>query len=84
MHAVSTNQIADILHFNDNKRYHVKTQPQFPTSTIIFRNSRSLDFNKIRIQRKKHVPESLFNKVAGLQLALLLKKSPALVFFHEF
>ena len=24
MHAVSTNQIADILHFNDNKRYSFK------------------------------------------------------------
>ena len=34
--------------------------------------------------RKTSVPESLFNKVAGLRLAALLKKTLAQVFFGEF
>ena len=52
--------------------------------TIILKNGRSQDFNKISIHKKKPVPKSLFNKVAGAQLTLLWKnKTPIQVFFYE-
>ena len=58
-----------MLHAVNNKHFTKKSssQPEVFCKKVVLKN-----FSKI--QRKMSVSESLFNKVAGLRLATLLKK----------
>ena len=48
MHAVSTNQIADILHYNDNRKYyHWYSQKSFQRITERLRITKSVKIKKV-------------------------------------
>ena len=77
MHAVSTNQIADILHFNDNT-----DNSRFWTATTLFCTNKPKSCNKIKLnendKKLKDVKEikNKFNKyLANIAKRVNLKKN---------
>ena len=79
MHAVSTNQIADISHFNDNNMKHTSNDQEQPFICVLLRSC-SEKFSKT--PRKTFVTEYSFSKNKRMQPANLQQTAQQLFLYQ--